>query len=87
MKFYKENYTDNGNYFSKIKRNNLTFIYNNTYYNSTVYFKNGVRHNAKNASYYGNGYKEFYLNGKHYGGKNKFTKKSWRRFVKLQAFL
>jgi hypothetical protein len=89
MKFYKEikNYSDNGDYSSKIRKNNLTVIYNNTYYGSTVHFKNGVRHNDKNASYNGNGYKEFYLDGKHYGSKNKFTKHLWRKFAKLQAFL
>ncbi len=26
-------------------------------------------------------------NGKYYGDQNDFTKKSWRKFVKIQAFL
>jgi len=61
-----------------------TFVYNH----HIVFYKNGMLHNAKNAAYNNNsGYKAFYLNGKYYGDLNDFTKKSWRRFVKMQAFL
>jgi hypothetical protein len=44
--------------------------------------------NNKNAAIiYCSSYKEFSLNDKKYGNENTFTKQSWRRFVKLQAFL
>lgn len=52
------------------------------------FFKDGMYHNNKNAAIiYYSGYKEFYLNNKHYGNQNKFTKHLWRKFSKLQAFL
>jgi hypothetical protein len=55
---------------------------------STFFYTNGYENNIKNASYISkNDYKEFSLNGKCYGNKYNFTKQSWRRFVKLQAFL
>lgn len=61
-----------------------TFIYNH----HIVFYKNGMLHNAKNASYIHNsGYKAFYLNDEYYGNHNNFTKQSWRRFVKMQVFL
>ena len=55
------------------------------------FFENGLEHNSKNAAYIGcflN--KEFSLNGNYYGTHYKFTKESWRKFIrelKLQAFL
>ena len=85
MKFY----ADKGfwNLWNKIVNNNLTCIY----YDSIAirFYKNGLWHNSKNAAYinYSN-YKEFYLNGKLYSDNNyDFTKESWRKFSKLQAFL
>ena len=91
MKFYK--YKDDCNYWNKIKKYELTAIYYQP--NRSIYvqfFKNGKLHNAKNASYVTyHGMKAFNLNGNFYGNfygkKNDFTKESWRRFVKLQAFL
>ena len=45
-------------------------------------------HNNKNASYiqYGK-FKTFYLNDKCYGYECNFTKKLWRKFIKLKVFL
>jgi hypothetical protein len=85
MKFYRDmnNYDD---YWNKIFNNNLTAIYYNSF--AIKFFKNGKENNTKNASYIAkSGYKQFYLNDKCYGDDEDFTKESWRRFVKLQAFL
>jgi hypothetical protein len=89
MKFY----ADKGfwNLWNKIINNNLTCIY----YDSIAvrFFKNGNFHNSKNAAYinYSNykQFKQFCLNGKLYGDNDDddFTKCSWRKFTKLQAFL
>lgn len=84
MKFYK----DNSNIISfKIMKNNiLTYIYCNEI--TVKFIKNGKNHNYKNMGYINNNnIKWFYLHGKHYGNQNDFTKSSWRKFVKLQAFL
>jgi hypothetical protein len=84
MKFYKDNIR---NYFwNRISVNKLTTIY---YDNIAIrFFKNGKYHNNKNVCYvHKEGYKYFYLDGKYYGDQDKFTKKSWRRFIKLKAFL
>ncbi len=52
------------------------------------FLKNGKDHNTKNAALIRyDGYKQFYLNNKLYGYKKDFTKKSWRKFVKMQVFL
>jgi hypothetical protein len=85
MKFYRYNDTDYS-FFYKIQNNKLNAIY---YDNIVIrFFKNGKYHNTKNATLiYYNGYKEFCLNNKYYGYKFNFTKKSWRRFVKMQVFL
>ena len=84
MKFYREKTID-GYYWGKIEDNNLTAIYFD--YN-VWFFKDGKYHNNKNASYINyNGFKEFFLNSKYYGNEYNFTKKSWRKFVKLQVFL
>ncbi len=82
MKFYKDK---NNYYWFKIRRNKLTVIYHD---NRCVFFyKNGKRHNSKNASFVdSNTLKVFRLNDKFYGDEKKFTKKSWRRFVKMQIF-
>jgi hypothetical protein len=82
MKFYKDKYSYG--YCDKIINNNLTIMYSNIY---IYFYKNGKNHNTKNAAFISNKYKEFRLNGKYYGNTNDFTKQSWRRFVKLQAFL
>jgi hypothetical protein len=84
MKFY----IDNKDYFywNKISINKLTAVYGCLYY--IYFFKNGKSHNVKNTAYIRyNEYKEFWLNNKLYGTTNHFTKQSWRKFVKLQAFL
>lgn len=84
MKFYK----DKNFYLYYIRRIKLTAI---LYYNSTKtisFFKNGIWHNYKNAAYIRRDrLKEFYLNGKCYGYEYHFTKKLWRRFVKMKVFL
>ena len=83
MKFYR---VTNYIYWSRFINSKLNAICCSNYY--TRFFKNGKLHNSKNASnidYYG--YKQFYLNGNFYGDKYNFTKKSWRKFVKLQVFL
>ncbi len=82
MKFYKYNIRFN---LIKIEINNITCIYNN--FPATTFYKNGKEHNNKNASFIDDSHKEFYLNGKYYGGRMNFTKQSWRKFIKLQAFL
>ena len=86
MKFYKDN--KNNYYFWQIKSNNSTAIYSNYNHMFIFFYKNGCKNNVKNASYI-NKYseKDFCLNGKYYGNESHFTKKSWRKFVKLQAFL
>ena len=43
-------------------------------------------HNNKNAASISFKYKGFYLSGIHYGNNKDFTKQSWRKFAKLQAF-
>ncbi len=83
MKFYKINYIS---YFNK----KSTAIFNTLNIHSIPcvrFIKNGKHHNPKNASYIKNINKVFCLNDKIYGYHNEFTKQSWRRFVKLQAFL
>ena len=84
MKFYRDNFS--WKYLDKIENNKLTAIYCKNFIIS--FLKNGKYHNTKNvASISNTGVKQFYLNNKFYGSKYDFTKKSWRRFVKLQAFL
>ena len=90
MKFYRENINP-VNYWHKIKTNKLNAIYYH-FYSLNLYriesYKNGIYHNTKNAAYIDHlGYKEFYLNNQCYGNQYVFTKKSWRRFVKIQVFL
>jgi Na+-transporting NADH:ubiquinone oxidoreductase subunit NqrF len=84
MKFYRDQ--NNSFYLNKIKGNKLTSIYSGNFY-YIQFFKNGLYHNDKNASYISGKYKEFDLNNKYYGDHNKFTKYLWRKFVKLQTFL
>jgi hypothetical protein len=70
----------------KIRAYNLTAIYNDHF--NVIFYKNGKTHNTKNVAYIRrDGYKTFCLNDKYFGDQNYFTKKSWRKFVKLQAFL
>ena len=84
MKFYID--TDLIIYWHIIKINKLTAIYSTEIY--VEFFKDGNSCNAKNASFIKyNGDKQFWLNNQRYGYKKDFTKQSWRRFVKLQAFL
>jgi hypothetical protein len=86
MKFYIDSITTFN--FSKIKAHKLNAIYITRFYKLTYFLKNGNYHNIKNAAYINyNGFKEFFLNGKYYGNKYNFTKQSWRRFVKLKAFI
>ena len=82
MKFYRDN--NNWYFYDKIRDINLSAIYSQ--YSFITFVTNGKRHNSKNAAYIEiNDSKIFYLNGKYYG--DNFTKQSWRRFVKLKAFL
>lgn len=85
MKFYS--HVNSSIYLNKIYTNNLNAVYYNN--NSYVkFYKNGKYNNSKNAAYiFVSGYKEFWFNNKLYGTEKNFTKKSWRRFVKLQVFL
>ena len=82
MKFYKDKYFF---YSNKIFNNNLSAIL--CKYRVILFYKKGKLHNTKNAAFISNKYKEFHLNGNFYGYKDDFTKHSWRKFVKLQAFL
>ncbi len=83
MKFYRDKY--NWYFYDKIRDNELSAIY--TQYSFIAFIKDGKYSNDKNAAYIEIGYKDFSLNGKLYGDEKDFTKKSWRKFVKLQAFL
>jgi hypothetical protein len=83
MKFYRDK--EDLNYQYVIEYNKLTCIYSAPNY--VEFIKNTSCHNIKNASFIRyDGYKQFYLNDKFYGNQYKFTKKSWRRFVKLKIF-
>jgi hypothetical protein len=85
MKFYVDD-TYNHVYWYKIYDNKLTAIYYNGF--AVRFYKNGKKHNNKNAALIRpKGHKEFVLNNKLYGYHDSFTKESWRRFCKLQAFL
>jgi hypothetical protein len=86
MKFYRDIHYS-FDYWCKIYDNKFNAIYIDNYLNIR-FFKNGMLHNEKNAAISGYKRKEFYLNDKCYGDQyDDFTKKSWHRFVKLQAFL
>lgn len=84
-------------FFVKIKKieiyniifnNKITAILNSKDSNAIYFFTNSKQHNYKNAAYTDKyGYKEFCLNGKACGSQKHFTKESWRRYVKLKAFL
>jgi hypothetical protein len=83
MKFYRDK-KNSFDYCNKIIK--LTCIYYNGYVIS--FLKNGLLHNNKNTAYIRySEYKDFYLNGKYYGGSVKFNKKLWRKYIRLQAFL
>jgi predicted phosphohydrolase len=86
MKFYKDKINGNHSYWNKIIINKLNAIYCSSF--SVHFYKNGMKHNTKNPAYIRfDRYKTFYLNDKSYGNQDKFTKKSWRKFIKLQVFL
>ena len=63
-------------------------------YGTKRYYLNGNLHRedgpaaewAKPAIEYANAYKEWWLNGKHYGINNKFTNESWIKFIKTLIF-
>ena len=85
MKFYRDKKYNN--YHFIIVNYNLTAIYCNKS-SCAHFFKNGNYHNTKNASFHNYyGYKEFRLNNKLYATDKDFIKETWRRFVKMQAFL
>ena len=87
MKFYKDIPTYKFYYYYIIS-SRLTCIRIDKVYNAVVFYKNGKKNNFKNASYIVNtGYKQFCLNDINYGNQTNFTKESWRKFAKLQAFL
>jgi hypothetical protein len=84
MKFYRDKFI--WKYGGKIINNKLTAIYFTEVY--IEFFKNGKNHNIKNAAFIRHdGDKQFCLNDKLYGNEFNFTKKSWRKFVKLQVFI
>jgi hypothetical protein len=85
MKFYRDT-SKSSFYWQKLKLNKSTCAYIKIGY-FIIFFKNGLRHNSKNASYFEFRYKEFWSNGKKYGYEYNFDKKTWRRFVKMQVFL
>lgn len=92
MKFYLDHFKSFQLF--KIKTYKLTAIYINLFTQKIKFFKSGLFNNEKDAaiSYnvgmgYKYGDKYFYLNDKFYGTEKDFTKQSWRRFVKLKAFL
>ena len=86
MKFYKDIGYEYKYYY--IIYNKLTCIHIDKAYNAVVFYKNGKLHNSKNSACINCfKHKSFYLNNKRYENDNNFTKQSWRKFVKLQAFL
>jgi hypothetical protein len=57
------------------------------HYKVVTFYKNGIEHNSKNAALVSCSIRKiFYLNGKYFGIDYDFTKKTWRKFVKLQIF-
>ena len=71
-------------YVNKIRFNNLNAIFHDYY--EVIFYKNGKIHNSKNAAIYSESSgKNFWLYDMNYS--NEFTKESWRKFVKLKAFL
>jgi hypothetical protein len=85
MKFYKEIDQYQHYYWNKIYIFRINAIYCD--FLSTIFLENGRHSNIKNAAYIGKYNKKYYLHSKFYGDKYNFNKQSWRRFVKLQAFL
>ena len=84
MKFYNNKISS---FLEKIKESKLTAIIQSDI-KSIFFYKNGEMHNNKNAAIIRcDEYKQFRLNGIYYGSKNRFTKESWRKYVKLRAFL
>ncbi len=83
MKFYKDKINGHYSYWHRIYNRKLTAIHSDE---SVRFIKNGRYSNSKNAAFIKyNGVKDFCLDGKSY--KEDFTKESWRRFLKLRAFL
>ena len=93
MKFYRDKYAEydlvaafDDKYYSQINDKQLNAIYHNPI--KVEFLKNGLDYNTKNAAIvYINGYKRYCLHDIIYGDSTKFTKQSWRRFVKLQILL
>ena len=92
MKFYLDHFKSF--YLIKIKGDKSNAIYINLFTQKIQFFKSGLINNEKDAAILytvGLGYKYgdkcFYLNDKFYGTEKDFTKQSWRKFVKLKAFL
>ncbi len=90
MKFYRDKKYKFYIYY--LFNNKLTAIY--SYIDYVGFYKNNFHHNVKNAAHIKNAahvsenkFKFFYLNGNLYGKDYDFTKKSWRRFIKLNTFL
>jgi hypothetical protein len=82
MKFYRYNTSVIE---ANIYNNKLTCIHSNNI--GVAFYKNGFIHNTKNAADVDGKYKQFCLNAKHYGYEDKFNKQSWRKSIKLVAFL
>jgi hypothetical protein len=85
MKFYRDliyRY-----YYANLLNSDNTAIYCNENY--MFFYKNGEFHNSKNATYidFTSKQRSFRLKNKYYGREGDFTKESWRKFVKLRAFL
>ena len=55
--------------------------------NSVAFYLNGKRNNNNNASFFYKDLKHFYLDGKYMGNQDCYNKSSWRKFIKLSAFL
>ena len=86
MKFYVVKMRTS--YLAKITENKLCSIFTHISFEIVNFYKKGKRHNVKNAAVFcKNGNKEFWLNDEIYGTQDHLTKKSWRKFVKLQVFL
>jgi hypothetical protein len=88
MKFYVDKNTNSYlSFLKKIVSNKLKAICYDEFDCSVRFYLNGMWHNPKNAAYFDGKNKNFSLNGKVYSTEKNFTKQSWRRFVKLKAFL
>lgn len=79
MKFYKHN-VQKGILQLNFILNKMTVVYTNNFF--TIFYFNGVPHNAKNAAMVSKQRSVFYLKGMRFGTKVDFSKEIWQTFAK-----